>query len=119
MLVKQRVYVMAPYSEGDQIINVREAIRTADDVIKHGGIPFIPHLFHFWHLLEPRPKEFWMSVDKQMMHACHALISSCELSRASCGMNEELYYNELYLQLPVYTYRDLLKRDFVFVEVEG
>lgn len=119
MKVKQRIYIMGPYSNGDQVLNVRDALRTANDVIHANGVPFIPHLFHFWHLHSPQPKSFWMRIDFQMMHACHAIVSTCELGKATEGMIEEINYNNEHLQLPVFTYKDLMKRKFIFEEVEA
>lgn len=68
------VYISGPYSTGDQVENVRTAIKAADAVIRAGHIPFCPHLGHFHHLLCPHDYETWMRLDLAWVERCDAVI---------------------------------------------
>ena len=52
------IYVAGPYSNGDTIVNVREAILMAEKLVKEEYTPYIPHLTAFWHILAPREVEY-------------------------------------------------------------
>lgn len=69
----KRLYLAGPYTQGDVAANVREAIRVADELSGRGYIVFIPHLSHFWHLVSPKPYEFWMQQDAQWLTCCDVL----------------------------------------------
>lgn len=69
-----RVFVSAPYSDGDTAVNVRAAIDAADKLLENGFTPFLPHLFHFWHLIHPHDREEWMKLDMAWLRQCEALI---------------------------------------------
>jgi len=69
---KPLIYIMGPYSKGGQARNVRRAIEAAEVVCSLGGVPFIPHLCHFWDLLYPRTYEFWLDYDITWLERCHA-----------------------------------------------
>lgn len=58
-----RVYIAGAYSKGDVAMNVREAMLVADTLVTLGHIPHIPHLTHFWHMVSPKPYEFWLDYD--------------------------------------------------------
>jgi nucleoside 2-deoxyribosyltransferase len=88
---KQRIYVAGPYSNGDVVINIRNIIEAAEDVITKGAIPIVPHLFHLWHTISPHPKDFWMKLDKELIRMCDALIY---LPGNSEGTVEECEYAE-------------------------
>jgi len=67
-----RVYIMGPYTKGGQARNVRKAIESADLISDLGGIPFAPHLCHFWELLYPHDYEFWMEYTFSWLEICDA-----------------------------------------------
>ncbi len=47
----KRVYVAGPYTIGNQILNVRQAVLTGTKLLDLGFAPYIPHLNHFWDFL--------------------------------------------------------------------
>jgi len=66
------IYIIGPYTKGDTVINVRIAILAAEEILAKGHIPYIPHLTHFWHLLFPKPHQFWLDYDKNFIPFCDA-----------------------------------------------
>jgi hypothetical protein len=83
----RRIYIAGPYTNGDVAINVRRAILAANDLADRGFAPFVPHLTHFWHLLIPRPYQFWLDLDMQFLSCCEALL---RLSGVSLGADTEV-----------------------------
>ena len=61
--MKYRIFVAAPYTKGDVAKNVRRAIDAGQILIENGYHPFVPHLFHFWHLIHPGSYEQWTEID--------------------------------------------------------
>ena len=70
----KKVYVASPYTKGDVAVNVREAILAGNALADLGYAPFIPVLTHFWHLVCPRPYEFWCELDNQFLPHCDAIL---------------------------------------------
>ena len=70
----KRVYVAGPYTKGDVVQNVRNAILTADRLAQAGYAPHIPHLNHFWHFLFPHVWEFWLEQDLCWLEDCDCLL---------------------------------------------
>ncbi len=68
-----RVYVAGPYTKPDPCANTHEACRIAGELVSLGFVPFIPHLTHFWHTMEPRPYEFWLEYDMEWLRCCDAV----------------------------------------------
>ena len=68
------VYVAAPYSSGDQVINVRNAINAGEELVKNGFVPFVPHLSHLWHCISPHEYDFWINLDTHYLLRCDALL---------------------------------------------
>ena len=68
-----KIYVAGPYSRGDTIMNVRGAILAAEEIIKKGHVPYIPHLTAFWHLVAPHEYKFWLEYDFEWLDTCDAL----------------------------------------------
>jgi len=65
------VYVAGPYSNGDPVLNTRNAIDAADLLFENGYIPLVPHLSMIWHLASPKNYDAWMSM-------CFAYLSKCD-----------------------------------------
>jgi len=82
-----KVYIAAPYTKGDVAQNVHNAIKTANILIDMGHIPYIPHLTHFWHLVSPKPWEFWIEYDSIWLHYCDCLL---RLQGESTGADHEV-----------------------------
>ena len=69
-----RVYIAGPYSKGDVVVNVREAMLAWHKLRNCGFIPFCPHLNHFLHLLIPLEYEKWLLWDLEWLAVCDALL---------------------------------------------
>lgn len=69
-----KVYVAGPYSKGDVALNVRTAIEAADQLAERHFCPYIPHLSHFWHLMSPKPYEWWLTYDAMWLLECDAVL---------------------------------------------
>lgn len=94
-----RIYVAGPYTKGDVAINVRNAYEAANRLADLGFAPFVPHATHFWHMLFPRPYEFWLDLDNQFLPFCEAIL---RLSGESSGADKEVALART-LGLPVFT----------------
>lgn len=67
------VYVAGPYTKGDVVVNVREAIMMGNNLRALGFTPFIPHLTHFWHLVQPHDIDYWYRYDMEWLAKCDVL----------------------------------------------
>jgi hypothetical protein len=83
-----RIYIAGQYTTGDPAINVKRAIDAAEEVVKLGHVPFIPHLTHFWHMIYAHEYEFWMEQDFEWLKQCQALL---RLPGDSPGADKEVY----------------------------
>ena len=82
-----KVYIAAPYTNGDTVRNVRRVIDFADSLVNCGLVPFVPHLTHFWHFVHPHGVEFWYKYDLEWLQNCDVLI---RLSGESKGADTEV-----------------------------
>ena len=82
-----KVYIAGPYTKGDVVVNVRNAMEAAMAVLDAGHSPFVPHLCHFLHMHSPRPYETWIKYDLVFLPACEALI---RLPGESAGADDEV-----------------------------
>ena len=82
-----RVYIAGPYSKGDVILNIREAIYAADWLLAGGHVPFVPHLTGFWHAIAPKPYESWLAYDMEWLKVCDAVL---RLPGESSGADKEV-----------------------------
>lgn len=94
-----RIYVAGPYTKGDVAVNVRNAYEAANRLADLGFAPFVPHATHFWHLLFPRPYEFWLDLDNQFLPHCEAVL---RLPGQSSGADKEVDLAKG-LGIPVFT----------------
>lgn len=92
------VYVAGPYTKGDVAMNVRTAICVGDMLRGAGYVPFIPHLTHFWHMVEPHPIEFWYAYDMEWLERCDCVV---RLAGESSGADKEVARAKE-LDIPVY-----------------
>ncbi len=93
-----KVYIAAPYTKGNVGQNIKEVMDCADALIQLGYTPFIPHLTHFWHIVSPKPIEFWYNYDLEWLDICDALF---RLPGESAGADSEVKYAEEHF-IPVY-----------------
>lgn len=94
-----RIYVAGPYTKGDVAVNVRNAYVAANRLADLGFAPFVPHATHFWHMLFPRPYEFWLELDNEFLPFCQAVL---RLPGPSSGADKEVRLAES-LKIPVFT----------------
>lgn len=96
--MKQLVYISGPYTNGDVDTNVNNAIKVADELVDAGYMVFIPHLNHFWHMVSPKPYEFWIELDLYILPICSALL---RLPGKSDGADNEVRMAKMY-GIPVF-----------------
>jgi Domain of unknown function (DUF4406) len=94
-----RIYVAGPYTQGDVAVNVRNAYAAANHLADLGFAPFVPHSTHFWHILFPRPYEFWLELDCQFLPSCEAVL---RLPGPSNGADKEVNLART-IGIPVFT----------------
>src|SRR5260221_12980038 len=82
-----KIYVAGPYSQGDVAVNVRQAFEAANRLADLGFAPFVPHSTHFWHMMFPRPYEFWLELDNQFLPCCDGIL---RLPGSSSGADKEV-----------------------------
>ena len=68
------IYIAGPYTLGNTGTNINTALHFADLVVEKGHTPYVPHLSHFWHIVTPRPEEFWLEYDNVFLRKCDALL---------------------------------------------
>lgn len=105
MIRKPRIYIAGPYTQGDVAVNVRNALNEANALADAGFHPFVPHLTHFWHMLHPRPYEFWLDLDNSFLPLCDVLI---RLPGPSNGADKEVLLAESLCLPVVYTRKEAL-----------
>ncbi len=91
------VYVAGPYSS-DPETHTRTAIEAGQRIADAGAVPFVPHLYHFWHQQIPGGYEQWMRLDLAWLSKCDALV---RLPGESPGADREVAEAER-LGLPVF-----------------
>lgn len=93
-----RVFISAPYSQGDEAANVRAAIDASEQVRAAGHSPLCPHLSHFWHIIYPHNWEEWLRIDLDWLKVADIMV---RLPGESKGADlEEAKAQEL--DIPVY-----------------
>jgi hypothetical protein len=98
MMKPLRVFIAGPYTHFDLVVNVRQAVLAGVEIVQAGHTPFIPHLFHFAHLLSPQPDETWTTLSLRWLETCHFLL---RLHGYSPGADVEVERAQ-YLRIPVY-----------------
>jgi Domain of unknown function (DUF4406) len=83
----KRVYVAGPYTQGDPILNVRNAIKVADELLDMGYAPFIPHLTMLWHIVSPKSVHTWYDIDMAWLVVCDCVL---RLQGPSEGADQEV-----------------------------
>ena len=80
------IYIAGPYTKPDPVINTRNAIQAAEELLAAGLIPYIPHLSMLWHLVQPHDIEFWYEYDLFMLTRCDCML---RLPGESTGADRE------------------------------
>ena len=73
-------------------------------IARAGHAPFVPHLYHFMHMLEPQPYETWTALDFAWLDACDYFF---RLPGDSAGSEAE-EIRAAYRGLPIYYDMDKL-----------
>jgi hypothetical protein len=93
-----RVYVAGPYSS-DPEGNTRRAIAMGTILMDCGFSPYIPHLTHYWHAIDPRPYEEWVEHDLSWVAVSEALL---RLPGHSPGADREADFAMTVAGIPVF-----------------
>jgi len=99
--LRNRVYVAGPYTadtEEQTLANVHAAIKAGERLRAHGYVPFVPHLFHWWHKLSPHGYQYWMDLDQVWLESCDIL---CRIDGESPGGDIEKGWAHQ-LRIPVF-----------------
>lgn len=85
------IYIAAPYTRPDPVINTHGVIRIADALLAAGFTPMIPHLSLAWQLVSPKPYETWLKYDRELLARCDAVL---RVPGASIGATRETEFAE-------------------------
>lgn len=84
------VYVAAPYTRPDPVQNTHDLIAAVDEIVDEGVVtPIAPHLTLLWHVVRPRPLEFWYAYDLATVARCDAVL---RLPGDSTGADREVEF---------------------------
>jgi Domain of unknown function (DUF4406) len=84
------VYVAGPYTNPDPVENTNRTIHAVDALIERGLVtPVSPHLTLLWHLVKPRPLDFWYAYDLATLARCDAVY---RLPGPSTGADREVEF---------------------------
>jgi hypothetical protein len=84
----KHLYLAGPYTRPDPIVNTNAAIRLATKLFeRHLFIPHVPHLTLLWHMVTPRPIDFWYLLDTHHLSICQAVM---RLPGDSTGADREM-----------------------------
>lgn len=67
------IYVSSPLTLGDSAANVHMAIKVAEALINKGHAVIVPQLSLLWQIVSPKPWQYWMDLDVQLVPRCDAL----------------------------------------------
>lgn len=103
-LTKPRVYIAGPFSKGNMLLNIRNAVVFGSDLLAAGIVPLIPHLTGLWEIVSPLTYREWLEYDKEWLLLCDAVF---RLPGESPGADEEVSLAE-YAGLPVFYTKEAL-----------
>ena len=83
----KKVYIASPYTIGDTAVNVNKSIKAANQLVKKGYCPFLPLLYHFWHLVTPKKYKEWTTLDNEWLKSCDIIV---RLPGESSGADKEV-----------------------------
>jgi nucleoside 2-deoxyribosyltransferase len=99
------VYLAGPYTKPDPVENTHNVIKLASELVDEGLVtPVIPHLTLLWHVVMPRPLEFWYEYDIATLARCDAVY---RIEGESTGADREVEFAAT-AGLPVFTNREEL-----------
>lgn len=72
--MKPLIYIAGPYTIPDPVENVHHHMRWWFKIAEGGlMVPVMPTLSMFLHLLHPKPYEFWLDIDFEVLAHCQAM----------------------------------------------
>lgn len=71
---KPYVYIAGPYTKPDKQKNTESALQAANCVLGIGGIPYVPHLTHYWEQYTSKPYRAWLALDFAWLAKCDVLL---------------------------------------------
>lgn len=74
MMDKILVYIAGPLSNGDWMVNLRNAIDAQKAVRRLGAVAVVPHLSAFAHLVHAEEYETWLAEDFTLLERCDVLL---------------------------------------------
>ena len=80
------LYVSGPYTQGDPVVNVRNAVRVAEIIREAGHVPIVPHLSMLWHMISPHEWDYWLDLDLALLERCDGMV---RISGDSKGADRE------------------------------
>lgn len=87
-----KVYIAGPlFTSGAIDDNIRKAIDVGYKIRMAGAVPIVPHLFFFWDLMRPQPREFWLEMDELLVRDSDVLF---RLEGESVGADDEMEWAE-------------------------
>jgi len=64
------IYISGPITVGGPVKNTRKAIDVAEEVLKLGMIPYVPHLNLLWEICYPKKDETYLRMDLLWVEKC-------------------------------------------------
>lgn len=106
---KPLIYIAGPYSDGDQVENVRRACRFADELLDTGMFHVVvPHTSMLYHAISPKQHGVWVELGCALARRCDAVL---RISGESPGADEEVRVAREHAK-PVFTSPDAVIKWF-------
>lgn len=87
---KPLCYLAGPYTNPDPVENTHHAFKVGTEMVERGLVtPFIPHASLLWHMVTPKPYQFWLDYDIEVLAKCDALL---RLPGVSAGADKEVAF---------------------------
>jgi hypothetical protein len=64
------IYVSGPITVGGPVKNTRTAIDIAEQILKLGHVPYVPHLNLLWEICYPKKDETYLEMDFKWVKKC-------------------------------------------------
>ena len=58
----------------DIAANIHVAITAGDSLVELGYMAYVPQVSHLWHMVSPKPYEYWLSLDLAILKHCTAVL---------------------------------------------
>jgi len=86
---KPKIFISGPlFSSGNIFVNIKRAVMAGHMLKQAGAIPFIPHLYAFWAIMQGLDESYgWMEMDLAWLECCDAVL---RLEGDSKGADEEV-----------------------------